>query len=101
MKKKKVYPRGKRDRKHSIRCEWCTEVVEVTREDAKTCSGRCRQRLAAFVRELGWEPDVAPGPMTASAAIDRELLRLVVEEQHRRAGRSSYIRATGTLPPRS
>ncbi len=99
MKKVKKKARGRRERRHSIRCEWCAEVVEVSREDARTCSGRCRQRLAAFVRELGWEPDEAPGPMTASAAIGAEVFRLIVAEQRRRAGRRAYLNATGEEPP--
>lgn len=81
-------------------CAWCAEHFESNREDAKTCSGRCRQRLSAFVRELGWEPDNPPGPVTASVAIGAEVFGLILKEKRRREEASAYLAKTGELPPR-
>lgn len=81
-------------------CAWCAEHFESNREDAKTCSGRCRQRLSAFIRELGWEPDNPPGPVTASVAIGAEVFGLILKEKRRREGATAYLKKTGELPPR-
>jgi Zn finger protein HypA/HybF involved in hydrogenase expression len=39
----------KREPKQTLRCQLCNEVFETVREDAKFCSGACRQ-LAHRVR---------------------------------------------------
>lgn len=81
---KQKWQRRKRELKYTILCDWCGERKESSREDRKTCSGRCRQRLAAFVNTCGYAPDSAPGPVTAQHAIDLEILWLFKNESLRR-----------------
>lgn len=90
----------RRELKVTTICAWCREHFESNREDAKMCSGRCRQRMSAFVRELGWEPDEPPGQVTASAAIGLEVFGLIQREKRRREGAQAYLANTGELPPR-
>jgi len=90
----------RRELKYTTICAWCREHFESNREDAKMCSGRCRQRMSAFVRELGWEPDEPPGNVTASVAIGAEVFGLIVKEKRRRDGARVYLEKTGELPPR-
>jgi len=74
----------KNDRKYLIRCDWCTDDFNSSRPDTKTCSGKCRQRLAFFVKTTGYTPEYAPGPKTAQDAVDLEIVRLFRAEAARR-----------------
>lgn len=88
-------PKGKRSRNTTIRCEWCGEHRECTREDTKTCGDRCRARLSFYVRSLGYPPDELPGRMTGQQAVDLEIFRLITNERRRReaaaAERKAYL----------
>lgn len=83
MKKKKKKKYGTRQTRWMI-CDWCGEHGQTTRSDTKTCSGRCRQRLAWFIQRTGYAPDVPPGPKTAGDAFDLEVERLIRAEKARR-----------------
>jgi len=80
----KKVKRIRRRRQHTIRCDWCASIKETSRSDTKTCSGRCRQRLAFFIKTCGYAPETAPGEKTAQDAIDLEIVRLFREESRRR-----------------
>lgn len=77
--------------RYTILCDWCGERKKVARVDAKTCSGRCRQRLAFFVKCCGYPPDHMPGPKTAQDAIDLEIDRLFRQERQRRLNLSRIL----------
>lgn len=87
--------RGKRRTGVIIRCDWCAYHKEVSRKDAKTCSGRCRQRLAFYTRACGYPPDHPPGPMTAQDAIDLEIDRLFRQERRHRQEVKAHLANTG------
>jgi hypothetical protein len=70
--------------RYTILCDWCGVIKNTSRYDAKTCSGKCRQRMAKFVLVCGYRPDHCPGPKTAQDAIDLEILRLLRQEAERR-----------------
>lgn len=80
-KKKKKY--GSRQTRFCM-CDWCAEQFTTTRSDTKTCGGRCRQRMAWFIRHAGYAPDTPPGPKTASDALELEVMRLLRAEKLRR-----------------
>jgi hypothetical protein len=101
MKKKTAKKRGPNRSWKTIRCDWCAEVKETTRVDTKTCSGKCRQRLAFFTRTCGYPPDHAPGPVTGQDAVDCEILRLFRLERDRRCREREYILATGQALPKT
>ena len=84
-------PTGKRTPSQTILCDWCGERKETSRSDTKTCSGKCRQRLAFFVNWCGYPPDHIQGPITAKDAIDRELGRLLEQERRRRAAARALV----------
>lgn len=67
------------------RCVWCDSKFKTSRGDSRTCTGKCRLRLATFRKNLGWEPDRPPGDMTAGAAIDLVILTLIRREAAARA----------------
>jgi len=90
---KQKFTRAKRELKHTILCDWCGQHKETSREDTKTCSGTCRQRLAFYTRSLGYAPDGIPGPVTAQQAIDLEVFRLITNEQRRRAAAAAERKA--------
>ena len=92
------WQRRKRSLCYTVLCEWCGVTKKTARHDRITCSGKCRQRMAAFVREFGWRPDKAPGDITAGAAIDLELLRLIRAERQRRE--ADYL-LKGRVVPKS
>lgn len=75
-----------RSKMYHVLCEWCGVKTNTSRTDRLTCSGKCRQRLAKYVLELGWYPDKPPGEITAQNAIDLVLLELVIRERKRREG---------------
>lgn len=100
MGKAKAIKKRSQRRELTVKCVWCDEPFDTTREDAKTCSGKCRQRLAAFVNHLGWEPDEPPGEVTAQHAIDLVILHLIYQERTRRMREAAYLKVTGALPPR-
>jgi hypothetical protein len=88
---KKARTKGKHELRYTVLCDWCGEHKETSREDTKTCGGRCRQRLAAFVNWCGYPPDHIQGPITAKDAIDRELGRLLEQERRRRAAARALV----------
>jgi len=77
--------------RHTIFCGWCNERFEASREDAKTCSGKCRSRLARLVALTGFPPDEPPGPRSVQSVylelvqllLARERTRRVVAERER------------------
>lgn len=83
MKRKKRGKYGSRQQRWML-CEWCGDHGQTTRSDTKTCGGKCRQRLANFVKVAGYAPDKPPGKMTTGEAIDLEIERLFRAERARR-----------------
>lgn len=84
--------KGSRHRRFfTIICDWCGDQKEVSRSDAKTCSGKCRQRMAFFIRCCGYAPDGPPGPKTAQDAVDVEIIRLFRQEARQRQSRSGVV----------
>lgn len=81
----------KRLKRYTVLCEWCGVTKPTSRADTRTCSGKCRQRMLAYTREFGYLPDQPPGDVTAGAAIDLELLRLIRAERERR--KADYLTA--------
>lgn len=100
MAKRKTKFKRHRPREIICVCTWCGYHFEAAREDAKTCSGKCRQRLGAYVREFQWEPDSPLGDLTASEAIRDVINKLVLDELMRRRGLSKVQHLTGRGQPR-
>lgn len=76
---KREGPRGAYEKWTTAVCVWCAEPFEVCHQDARTCSQRCRSRLARFRKLVGFEPDEPPGNVTTQTAYQllvKELLRL-------------------------
>lgn len=80
----------KRFLRYEIICEWCRKRDRSSRPDTRTCSGKCRQRMNAFERELGYAPRSIPGDVTAKVAIDLEIMRLVRAERERLKERGEH-----------
>lgn len=74
----------KREAKVTILCEWCGDVRECCRSDTKTCSNKCRSRLAEFIRLAGFPPDEMPGQKTAREAFNELVGFLLLAEKRRR-----------------
>lgn len=66
-------------------CVWCGEPYETNHGNARTCGQKCRSRLAAFRARTGFDPEDAVGDVTAEAAFDELVKKLVAEERERRA----------------
>ena len=86
---------GRHAKLYTIRCAWCGEAKETSREDTLTCSETCRRKVYQFRTRFGWAPDDPPGPITVGAAIEVELCSLIHREQSRRAAaaaeRAAYL----------
>jgi hypothetical protein len=66
-------------------CVWCGECFDTNHTNARTCTPRCRSRLAAFRARTGFDPEECVGNVTAEQAFDALVKRLLEEEGKRRA----------------
>lgn len=76
-------------------CEWCRKRFHTARPDARTCSGKCRQRMRYFEQQFGYAPRSIPGDVTAQLAADLEIMRLIRAERKRIEEEDAYF-ATGS-----
>lgn len=87
--------RRKRMARSSIICDWCGVFKMVAHAGAKTCSGRCRQRMSFYVSRCGYKPDHISGPITGQDAVDLEIERLLRIERERRAKLAHFDKWAG------
>lgn len=78
-------PRGEYEKRHTCLCVWCDERFESAHDDAQTCSGRCRSRLARYRLATGLTPQYPPGNVTTKVAFERLIEELLAGERERRA----------------